>query len=132
MPRVRPVFSIAPLTPLPVSAVFPSPSRWWSVSLPAYFLMLLLFVPIVYLCWNMYNTEPLDSMSCMVDGWTHQQQRDLRLQQAAADDDAEQQQHTETGDTAAVHSKTSDEYSIEEIVDIPLERINQLMYQRRR
>lgn len=105
------------------------PSRWWAVALPAYFLMAILFVPIVYFSWNLSATQPLDHRASIRDGWTRQQQRDRRADQRATDAAAaamDERKHEH------VRSVSDAAYSIEEIADVPIERVNQILYAKRR
>jgi hypothetical protein len=71
-------------------------------------------------------------MSTVRDGWTRQQQRELRAQAASAALEARQRKRPgRPSAKEAARAKHDAAYSIEDIIDIPLERVNQLMYQRR-
>jgi hypothetical protein len=104
------------------------PDKWWSVALPAYFLMALLFVPIIYFSLNLSSTAALDDLSTIRDGWTRQQQRERRAQKAAAA--AEREKHPRLP-SDALPSEHDAAYSIEEIVDVPIERVNRILYTQR-
>lgn len=100
------------------------PSRWWALALPAWSTVALVSVPPVYLAWNMFNTLPLDHLNTISDGWTHKQQQQLKRQEV-------RRKQSARGDGAMDQSaaaEVSDRYSIPDCVDIPLERINQLLY----
>ncbi|EXJ69872.1 uncharacterized protein A1O5_06945 [Cladophialophora psammophila CBS 110553] len=45
------------------------PNRWWSLAIPAWIVMLLIFIYVALLSYNVeYLTLPLTSLECMVDG----------------------------------------------------------------
>lgn len=96
--------------------------------------MVLLFIPIFYLSYNMYQTEPLDSIATIRDGWTAQQRRDRQAQaKAKADAKAAKQSTSQlAGEHNYAHVVDERAYSIDDIMDIPLERVNQLLYQQKR
>lgn len=88
------------------------------MALPAYLLLLLLFIPILYFALNLAHTLPLDDLRTVRDGHTraHMQQKEHKRLAAAAGEVEE----------------FDDRYSIADICDVPLERINQVMYSMRR
>lgn len=88
------------------------PDRWWSVALPGYFLLLALFVPLVYLGVNLAHTLPPDDLRTIRDGHTIAQQR--KKEKARSENGSE-------GEAGRVS----------EIADIPLERLNELLYRKR-
>lgn len=118
--------------------------RYWSLILPSYLLMTLLFIPILYLSWNLSATLPIHSILTVRDGWSRQQEREATKQRQQWREEAKITEQVQpyrkengavgdrisssmTNDPTAVH----DAYSIEEIMDIPLERVNELMYELR-
>jgi hypothetical protein len=98
------------------------PDRYWLLATPAYLIVALLFVPIMYASWNMMHTLPPEDINTVRDGFTRRQLIEAR---EGTQGGASEQQHEEEAEDP------SDPYSIDDIVDIPIERVNQLLYARR-
>lgn len=99
------------------------PDRSWSVVLPAYFLMFLLFLPLLYLCVNLAHTLPLDDLRTIRDGHTMAQQRRKKKEK-------EKRRQEEEESRLGSGAEEQEEWNSGEIADIPLERINELLYRR--
>lgn len=78
------------------------PNRYWSYTVPLYLFLLWVFSVIVYLAYNLINTEPLDSFYTISD--------------EKANDD---------GETLSL----KDPDQIVPIADVPLTVVNELLYQ---
>lgn len=104
------------------------PSHWWALALPAWGCSALALLPLLYFLVNMRFTLPLDHPALLRDSWTHQQ-RQQRQQGKVC--------HTDAAATAAAGARQQDararlapraRYSIPDVVDLPLARINELLY----
>jgi phosphatidylinositol glycan class P protein len=82
------------------------PSKWWAVAIPMYICTTLVFVVIVYAAYNLYSTNPLDSLSTITDSYARAMPPLEKRAIGAADVD----------------------FSIPEISDIPADAISKLLY----
>lgn len=85
------------------------PDKYWAIIIPSYIGMLFPFISIIYIGWNLYSTSPLNSLLTISD-------LSARL--------------PDENDLA--NSLYNQSYSIPEISDLPLQLVNQLLYQKQR
>eukprot|EP00123_Amoebidium_parasiticum_P006789 comp17657_c0_seq1/m.17445 comp17657_c0_seq1/g.17445 ORF comp17657_c0_seq1/g.17445 comp17657_c0_seq1/m.17445 type:complete len:173 (-) comp17657_c0_seq1:310-828(-) len=78
------------------------PQKWWAIAVPTYLCSLYVFIQVFYVALNMMRTPPLDSMATLVDEYTCSEATETTWPQ-----DAE---------------------SIPPIVDIPIGRVNGVLY----
>lgn len=114
------------------------PDRWWAVALPAYTLMFLLFFPLLYAAWSMFNTLDLDHLNTMMDAWgTSRRERQRttmrkkcekklhRLNQMKQQPDVANSSDSMSGEEEDVEE---DGYSIPEMYDLTLTEINRIYH----
>ncbi len=114
------------------------PSKYWALALPAWGCSMLAAVPLVYFLVNMTSTLPLDHTNLLSDGWTTQQKQQMKRQKVQLEKEKEWEEERSGSRSVAgeeslcqqqrKQQQSTERYSIPDVLDIPLERINQLLY----
>lgn len=87
------------------------PDRYWLFAIPAYLALIPVFYIIFYVGYNLYSTNNVDSIHTMEDSFTRY--------------------HPSRQNPSSKHTRSTDfdpNYSIPDVYDIPLTKVNQILY----
>lgn len=114
--------------------------RWWSVFLPSYFLMVLLFIPLLYFSYNLYHTLPLWEFNTFNDQWGSARRKESRARSKEKKIWQKQQREKKRNGGAQAENggddspppdllpEPEDGYSVPDMVDLSLAQVNKLWH----
>lgn len=106
------------------------PSKWWAIGLPAYLCVLVMFIVVAYIGYNMYNTNPLSSRYTITDSFARPLDPSQPVISPAVLRARLALLNASSDSGGPSTPEPVDEYSVPEIADIPIETVNRILFHR--